>query len=91
MTRPDRAVRAGFPDAELYLCEWHLRQALERLMDKIHRSEPEHRAAIDALLPRVEAAFCGPSFWKPFVRDARAAEIARLSRWLKSTGRIVEH
>ena len=84
------AVRAAFPDAELYLCEWHLRHALERLMDKIHRSEPEHRAAIDALRPRVEAAFTGPSFWRPFVRDAHAADIPRLSSWLESTGRVVE-
>ena len=84
------AVRAVFPAAELYLCEWHLRHALERLMDKIHRSEPQHRAAIDALLPRVEAAFSGLSFWRPFVRDAHAAEIGRLSSWLESTGRIVE-
>ena len=84
------AVRAAFPDAELYLCEWHLRHALERLTDKIHRSEPEHRAAIDALRPRVEAAFTGPSFWRPFVRDAHAADIPRLSSWLESTGRVVE-
>jgi len=84
------AVRAAFPDAELYLCKWHLRHALERLMDKIHRSEPEHRAAIDALRPRVEAAFTGPSFWRPFVRDAHAADIPRLSSWLESTGRVVE-
>ncbi len=84
------AVRSAFPQTELYLCEWHLRHALERLMDKIHRSEPQHRAAIDTLLSRVEAAFTGPSFWKPFVRDAHAAEIARLSSWLQSTGRIVE-
>jgi len=84
------AVRVAFPDAELYLCEWHLRHALERLMDKIEKIEPEHRAAIDALRPRIEAAFTGPSFWKPFARDARAADIGRLSSWLESTGRIVE-
>ena len=83
------AVRAAFPEAELYLCEWHLRHALERLMAKI-RQEPEDRAAIDALLPRVEAGFTGPSFWKPFVRDALAAEIPRLSEWLEGTGRVVE-
>ena len=29
------AVRSRFPDAELYLCEWHLRHALELLMGKI--------------------------------------------------------
>jgi hypothetical protein len=84
------AVRAAFPQAELYLCEWHLRHALERLMARIHTSEPQHRDAIDALLPRVEAAFTGPAFWTPFVRDAHAAEIARVSDWLKGTGRIVE-
>jgi hypothetical protein len=83
------AVRAVFPEAELYLCEWHLRHALERLMAKIRTSE-EHRVAIDALLPRVEAAFTGPAFWEPFVRDAHAAEIPRLSDWLQGAGRILE-
>ena len=33
-----KAVRARFPDAELYLCEWHLRHALERLMGKLRAS-----------------------------------------------------
>jgi hypothetical protein len=83
------AVRAALPEAELYLCEWHLRHALERLMAKI-RSSDEHRGAIDELLPRVEAAFTGPSFWAPFVRDARAADIPRLSSWLEGAGRVVE-
>jgi hypothetical protein len=83
------AVRAAFPEAELYLCEWHLRHALERLMAKIRKSD-EHRAAIEALLPRVEAAFTGPSFWAPFVRDARAAEIPRLESWLDGAGRVLE-
>jgi hypothetical protein len=83
------AVRAAFPAAELYLCEWHLRHALERLMAKI-RTDEAHRAAIDALLPRVEAAFTGPSFWQHFVRDADAAEIPRLQSWLEGAGRVVE-
>jgi hypothetical protein len=84
------AVRARFPDAELYLCEWHLRHALERLMGKIRGEEPEHQQAIDELLPDVEAAFTGPSFWAPFLQRAHAAGIPRLSDWLNSTGRIVE-
>jgi hypothetical protein len=83
------AVRAAFPEAELYLCEWHLRHALERLMAKIRKSD-QHRAAIDELLPRVEAAFTGPSFWQPFVRDARAADIPRLQSWLEGAGRVAE-
>jgi hypothetical protein len=82
------AVRAAFPEAELDLCEWHLRHALERLMAKIRKSD-EHRAAIDALLARTEAAFTGPSFWEPFVRDAHAADIPRLSDWLEGAGRVV--
>lgn len=82
-------MRAAFPEAELYLCEWHLRHALEWLMAKIRLSD-EHRAAIDALLPRVEAAFTGPSFWKPFVRDAHAVDIPRLSSWLEGAGRVLE-
>ena len=74
----------------MYLCEWHLRHALERLIAKIHASEPQHRDALAALTPRVEAAFTGPSFWAPFVRDAHAAGITRLSSWLENTGRILE-
>jgi hypothetical protein len=83
------AVRTSFPDAELYLCEWHLRHALERLMSKI-RTEDDHQAAIDELLPQVEAAFAGPSFWAPFLERAHTAGIPRLSEWLNTTGRVVE-
>jgi hypothetical protein len=84
------AVRARFPDAELYLCEWHLRHALERLMGKLRTEQPEHREAIDELLPDVEAAFAGPSFWAPFTERCHAAGIPRVSEWLNSTGQIVE-
>ncbi len=84
------AVGARFPDAELYLCEWHLRHALEALMGKLRNEQPEHQEAIDELLADVEAAFTGPSFWAPFVERCHAAGIARLSDWLDGTGRIVE-
>jgi hypothetical protein len=84
------AVAARFPEAELYLCEWHLRHALERLMAKIRIEESQHREAIDGLLPDVEAAFTGPSFWAPFAERCHAASIPRLSAWLDDTGQIVE-
>ncbi len=38
----------------------------------------------------MEAAFTGPAFWKPFIRDAHAAEIPRLQSWLEGAGRVVE-
>ncbi len=60
------AVRARFADAELYLCEWHLRHALKRPMENIRKDEPEHREALDKLLAQFQAAFTGPSFWTPF-------------------------
>lgn len=84
------AVGARFPEAELYLCEWHLRHALERLMANVRREEPQHREAIDELLPDVEAAFTGPSFWTPFVERCHAAGIPRVSGWLNDTGQVVE-
>ena len=84
------AVRARFPDAELYLCEWHLRHALERLMGKLRTEQPQHRDAIDQLLGDVEAAFTGPAFWAPFTERCHAATIPRVSEWLNSTGQIVE-
>jgi hypothetical protein len=82
------AVRARFPEAELYLCEWHLRHALERLMAKL-RTDDGHRDAIEELLPQVEAAFTGSSFWARFRERAHAAGIPRLSEWLNGTGRLV--
>lgn len=84
------AVRARFPDAELYLCEWHLRYALERLIGKLRTEQPQHRDAIDQLLGDVEAAFTGPAFWAPFTERCHAAAIPRVSEWLNSTGQIVE-
>jgi hypothetical protein len=84
------AVGARFPDAELYLCEWHLRHALERLMGKVRKEQPEHREAVDELLPDVEAAFTGPSSWAPFTERCHTAGIPRVSEWLNTTGQIVE-
>ncbi|MCA1698717.1 MAG: transposase [Actinobacteria bacterium] len=83
------AVGARFPGAELYLCEWHLRHALERLMGKLRTEQPEHREAIDELLGDTEAAFTGPSFWAPFTERCHAAGIPRVSEWLNTTGQIV--
>ena len=84
------AVGARFPDAELYLCEWHLRHALERPMGKLRTEDPQHREAIDELLQDVEAAFTGPAFWAAFLERAHAAGIPRASEWLNTTGQIVE-
>ena len=83
------AVRARFPNAELYLCEWHLRHALERLMINLRREQPEDRAALDELLAGTGAAFAGPSFWLPFTDRCHAAGIPRVSEWLNSTGKLV--
>jgi hypothetical protein len=83
------AIGARFPGAELYLCEWHLRHALERLMHKVRTEHPEHREAIDELLADTEAAFTGPSFWTPFVERCHAADLPRVSEWLNTTGQIV--
>jgi hypothetical protein len=38
----------------------------------------------------VEAAFAGVSSWRPFVHDALAMNVQRLSAWLTSTGTTVE-
>lgn len=84
------AVRGLFPQAELYLCEWHLKHAFERLLDTIHREEPQHRRAVAAIRPRVDAGFTGPSFWGPFSRAARQENVPRVTAWLDTTGRILE-
>ena len=85
------AARAAFPAADLYLCEWHLRHALERLMDKIARTEPQHRETI-----RGAPTTCPGCVHRPVVLASRSSATltpptSRGSRrWLDGTGRIVE-
>jgi len=43
------AVRAVFPQADLYLCEWHLKHALGRLLKKLSGDEPDHRVDFELL------------------------------------------
>jgi hypothetical protein len=83
-----RAIEARWPDAERQLCEWHLQHALERLLAKEARARP--RAEVAALRARVEGALTGPFFWRPFVREARAAAIESLDRWLDVNDSIIE-
>jgi hypothetical protein len=55
---------------------------------------PTERGLLSLLYSRtkahVGAAFAGPAFWGPFVRDAHAAEIPRVSDWLEGAGRVIE-
>ncbi|MBK5219286.1 MAG: hypothetical protein JJE35_05825 [Thermoleophilia bacterium] len=67
-----RAIEALWPDTELHQCEWHLRHALERLLAKEIRNSPDEE--LEELRARAEGALTGPSFWRPFVHAAKAAE-----------------
>jgi len=51
-------IEERWPQTEVYLCDWHLRHALERLLAKIAGE------TADQLLPRTEAAFAGRHFEK---------------------------
>jgi hypothetical protein len=51
------ALRGHWPETEVYLCEWHLQRALERLFRNERRRNPWHAEAIDALAPGIERAF----------------------------------
>lgn len=52
-----KVIEERWPQTDVDLCEWHLRHALERLLDKIGDETAE------ALRPRTEAAFAGGAFW----------------------------
>jgi hypothetical protein len=68
-----------FPDADLYLCEWHLKHALDRLLKQLCADEPDRRVDFELLRGRLDAAFTGPSFCRPFSADAHAVGSRRLS------------
>lgn len=84
------AVRAVFPQADLYFCEWHLKHALDRLLKKLCGDDPDHRADYELLRGRLDAAFTGLSFWRPFTAEAHAVGSKRLSDWLATTGAVLE-
>ena len=83
-----RAIEERWPGAELHQCEWHLQHALERLLAKEARSTPSEE--LQELRARAEGALAGPSFWRPFVRAARAAENESLDRWIAVNAPTIE-
>ena len=74
------AIGERWPGAELHPCEWHLQHALKRLLTKELRKQAS--AELEELFQRAEGALAGPSFWRPFVEAARAAENESLDRWI---------
>src|ERR687897_2162068 len=83
-----RAIEERWPGAELHQCEWHLQHALERLLAKEARSTPSEE--LQELRARAEGALAGPSFWRTFVRAARAAENESLDRWIAVNAPTIE-
>jgi len=55
-----------------------------RLLKKLKTDEPAHRTDFEQLRQRLDSAFVGASFWRPFVRDAHQVGSNRLSNWLNS-------
>jgi len=101
------ALRRLWPESEVYLCEWHLQHAIERLCGNERRRNPYQQAALVARerasrFPaarrsdrRVDAAhraraFDGREFWRPFVREVRAAGIEALDLWLDEMDPLIE-
>lgn len=83
-----QAIAERWPETELHQCEWHLQHALERLLAKEARHNP--RAELAELRARAEGALTGPSFWRPFVRAAQAADNESVSRWIAVNGPTIE-
>lgn len=83
-----QGIEQRWPAAELHQCEWHLQHALERLLAKEARRAPS--GALAELGDRAAGALAGPSFWRPFVRAARAIENESLDRWIAVNGPTIE-
>ena len=83
-----QAISERWPEAELHQCEWHLQHALDRLLAKELRRTPGDE--LEELRARAEGALTGPSFWRPFVRAARAAGNESLDRWIAVNGPTIE-
>jgi hypothetical protein len=78
-----KVIEERWPQTEIYLCEWHLRHALERLLEKIGGQIAEQ------LVPRTEAAFAGARFWEVFTGEARLLGDSRVNAWLDRWSPII--
>jgi hypothetical protein len=83
-----QAIEERWPEVERHQCKWHLQHALERLLAKELRRARSRE--LEELRDRAEGALAGPSFWRPFVRVARAAENESLDRWIAVNGPTIE-
>jgi len=83
-----QAICERWPETELHQCEWHLQHALERLLAKEARRNPD--AELEQLRTRAEGALTGPSFWRPFVRAAKMVENESLDHWIAVNGPTIE-
>jgi hypothetical protein len=83
-----QAISERWPKAVLHQCEWHLQHALDRLLTRQARRNPSPE--LDELRAAAAGALTGPSFWRPFVRAARAVENEILDRWIVVNGPTIE-
>ena len=83
-----QAISERWPQAQLHQCEWHLQHALARLLAKEVRKGPSEQ--LHELRVHAAGALTGPSFWRPFVRAARAVANASLDRWITVNGPTIE-
>jgi hypothetical protein len=83
-----QAISERWPETELHQCEWHLQHALERLLAKEARGDAGEGLA--ELRARAEGALTGPSFWRAFVRAAKAVSNESLDRWIAVNGPTIE-
>jgi len=67
----------AWPETELYLCEWHLQHALTRLLK--NQSQRDFATEVAPLLPRVERAFDGASWW---ARSSKTAVAPASRPWM---------
>jgi hypothetical protein len=83
-----QAIEARWPRTEVHQCEWHLRHALERLLNKEARNDPSEE--LQELRNRADGALASPSLWHQFARTARAAENESLDRWIAVNTATIE-
>lgn len=81
------AIRSLWPQTDLYLSEWHLINALRKILRKAERSG--NVASVAGLQAKVGGSMVSRAKWNAFVTEARAAGIVSLDRWLDKMDPVV--
>lgn len=79
------AIERTWPQADVWICQWHLRRKAQQLLYEFALTDPE-----EPIVRALEGAFESLAAWEEFKRLARGLRRRELKGWLKDNEALIE-